>query len=56
MRGKRYKLTLRDLVLTRYLQEVSRGHSKLGNEPENRKKTGGLTTDEGLNVRIGKEH
>ncbi len=32
MRGKRYKLTLRDLVLTRYLQEVSRGHSKLGYE------------------------
>ena len=32
MRRKQAKLTLRDLVLTGYLQEVSRGHSKLGNE------------------------
>ena len=29
---KASKLTLRDLGLTRYFQEVSRGHSKLGNE------------------------
>ena len=32
MRRKQDKLTLRDLVLTGYLQEVSRGHSKLSNE------------------------
>lgn len=50
---KASKLTLRDLVLTRYLQEVSRGHSKLGNELE---KPEDSRTDEGLNVRIGKEH
>ena len=51
---KASKLTLRDLGLTRYFQEVSRGHSKLGNElgknPEDSR------TDEGLNVRMGKEH
>jgi hypothetical protein len=52
MSGKRNELTLRDLGLTSYFQEVSRGYSKLGNELE--KKTRGLTTDEGLNVRIGK--
>jgi hypothetical protein len=40
MRGKRYN-TLRDLVLTGYLQEVSRRHSKLGNEPDNREKKPG---------------
>lgn len=32
MRRKQDELTLRDLVLTGYLQEVSRGRSKLGNE------------------------
>ena len=37
MGGKRYKLTLRDLVLTCYLQEVSRSRSKLGNEPKKEK-------------------
>ena len=37
MRGKQDKLTLRDLVLTCYLQEVSRSHSKLGNEPKKEK-------------------
>jgi len=49
---KASKLTLRDLVVTCYLQEVSRGHSKLRNEP--RQNGGGLTTDEGLKVRIGR--
>ena len=34
MRRKQDKLTLRDLVLTCYLQEVSRGHSKLRYEPD----------------------
>ena len=53
MRGKRYKLTLRDLGLTRYFQEVSRGHSKLGNELGKPKDS---RTDEGPNVRIGKDH
>ena len=52
---KASRLTLRDLVFTSYLQEVSRGHSKLSNEPCFKKKNrGGLTTDEGPNVRMGR--
>jgi hypothetical protein len=53
MRGKRYKLTLRDLGLTRYFQEVSRGHSNLGYEPDNPEVS---RTDEGPNVRIWEQH
>lgn len=50
MRGKRYKLTLRDLGLTGYFQEVSRGHSKLGYEPGKTRRAHEQTKDRRLEL------
>lgn len=47
---KASKLTLRDLVLTGYLQEVSRGHSKLGNELGKPQRTHEQTKDRMLEL------
>lgn len=44
---KASKLTLRDLVLTGYVQEVSRGHSKLGHEPDKMGRTHNRRRTEG---------